>query len=89
MIKFPVNLHYGASTHCTLKYANMKGCPITEDDLLAMFPNRFSDRYYARRAMESLAKCGYAKQIGNTIQITGLGQMYLAKVAKQYVGEMK
>ncbi len=89
MIKFPANLHYGASTHCTLKYANMKGCPITEDNLLSMFPNKFSDRYNARRAMETLAKYGYAKQIGNTIQITRLGEMYLAKVAKQYVGEFK
>lgn len=89
MIKFPVNLKYGSSTHCTLKYANMKGRPITEDDLMGMFPNKFVEKWYARRAMETLAKHGYAKQVDDTIQITRLGEMYLAKVAKQYVGEFK
>lgn len=89
MMKFPVNLHYGGTSHCTLKYAGMKNRPVSDEDLVRMFPHKFSGKWYARRAMETLTKYGYAETVGDKIQITKLGVLYLSKVAKQYVGEFK
>lgn len=89
MMKFPVNLKYGSSTHCTLKYASMKQHAISEDDLVAMFPKKFTDKWYARRAMETLAKHGYVKSLNGAVQITPLGDAYLGNIARRYIGEFK
>jgi ribosomal protein S19E (S16A) len=67
----------------------MKKRAVSTDDLLSMFPNKFSERYYARRAMDMLSKYGYVKALDDKVQITPLGDAYLSKIAKHYVGEFK
>lgn len=89
MMKFPVKLQYGGSTHCTLRYLKMKKSAVSAEDLMVMFPTKFYQRYIARRAMSTLSKYGYAKELGDSIEITPLGTQYLSSVAKQYVGEFK
>lgn len=89
MIKFPGKLIYGGTSHCALKYASMKKHPVSDQDLVAMFPTKFSEKWYARRAMNVLVKHGYAKRKEDKIQITMLGDRYLASLAKHYVGEFK
>lgn len=81
------SLKYSGATHVALRFFQMKrGTPATSDDVLRMFPNKFSKPSRVKETLEVLSKNRLISFQDNGWVITTNGSEYLRVTAGTYKG---
>lgn len=81
------SLKYAGATHVALRYFQMKrGTPVTSDDVLKMFPNKFSKPSRVKETLEILHKNRLISTQDDGWVITPNGSEYLRATAGAYRG---
>lgn len=82
------SMEYGGPSHTALKYATMKrSTGFSVENLLEVFPKKFSKPSKAVGALLSLERHGFVYLRGNTWKITSIGVTFLRANAQKFVGE--
>lgn len=75
---------YGSNAHVVALFAKMKNAPITEHDMRAISPKRFSRLFRIRETLNSLEKKNIVSRSSSGWMITPTGKRVLLAVAQEH-----